>query len=193
MSFSDVNTYTFIHKNLHVFLEDEKKVKWVKTTHGKPKAVHDHRAYTQDKPSKQKGKNWAIYECAQKRQRKCYKRITIDLDTSLIISEKGTHTCPTQIGLYESFVAKNMKKDAIKNGPPKKSAMEITREANRNLSQDSKDLLPCLDNQRRTISKLLQKHFPKHPRGPETLEDVPESKSTDITWIIFMELCTVWV
>ena len=71
-----------------------------------------------------------------------------------------------------------MKKEATMNGKPSETAMEITRRANKKLSQDSKDLLPNLDNQRRNVSKCLEKYYPKHPKAPKKLEEVPYRKST---------------
>ena len=149
----------------------------MKTTKDKWKAVFEHRAFTRDKKSQKAGKNWDLYECAEKRQLHCGKRITIDLDTSLIVREYGTHTCPLQIGLYEALKANNEKRDATRNARPSETAMEIVRKANRKLNTDSQDLLPSLDNQRRGVSKYIEKKYPRHPQPPQTIETIPDRKS----------------
>ena len=161
-------------------------MKWVLSTNGMPKAVYDHRAYTKDKMSSRKGKNWGLYQCAEKRQKRCGARITIDLDTSIIVSTHGTHNCPLKIGLYEALKAGNEKIEATMKKPDI-SAMEIARQVNRGLSQDSKDLLPSLDNQRRNISKRIEQYYPKHPKPPKTLSEVPYRKSTEST--VYFRVC----
>ena len=144
----------------------------VESQNGNPKAVLDHRAFTKDKKSKKKGKNWWHYECACKRSLKCRARITIDMDTYEVVKSYGIHLCPLKIGLYEALKAGNEKKAATKNGPPKDSAMKIVRDVNRKLSKDAKDLMPSLDNQRRMVSKRIADFYPKHPKPPLTLNEL---------------------
>ena len=158
-----------------IFFKTE--VKWVESINGNPKAVFEHRAFTKDRMSTVKGKNWGLFYCDQKYLTGCNFRITIDLDTSLIVRTSGTHICGLRIGLYEALKAGNEKKHATKQKTDQ-TAMEITRKANRKLSSDSKDLLPNLDNQRRNISKRIAKFFPKTPAPPKTLLEIPYRKST---------------
>ena len=96
----------------------------------------------------------------------------------MIVSSYGTHSCGLKIGLYEALVCGYEKREATKNGKPSESAMEITRKANRKLSQNSRDLLPSLDNQRRNVSKSLEKYNPKVPKAPKKLDEVPFRKFT---------------
>ena len=160
-----------------LFVASEKKVQWVRSINNQAKAVYEHRAYTKDKKSQKKGVNWYLYECAQKRQKRCGARMIIDLDTDLIVKRRGIHSCPLQIGLYQALQANNEKREATKNARPSESAMEIVRKANRKLDTDSRDLLPSLDNQRRGVSKYIEEKFPRHPPPPKTLQEIPYRKS----------------
>ena len=62
-----------------IFIEAERKVKWVKRIKGNWKAVYDHRAYVKDRASRKnkRGKQWFIYQCADKTQKNCNARMTI--------------------------------------------------------------------------------------------------------------------